>query len=80
MRTTVRLNDALLRSAKEYALQHGKTLTALIEDSLRATLSFQKHPKKQRPIKLPVSGKGGVLPGVDLDNSATLLDIMENSK
>ena len=78
MRTTIRLNDNLLRNAKEYALQHGKTLTALIEDSLRATLAFPKNPGKHRRVKLPTFGRDGLQPGVDLDNTAALLDLMDD--
>ncbi len=36
MRTTVNIDDELLRRAKDEALRSGRTLTALIEDSLRA--------------------------------------------
>ena len=36
-----------------------------------------KEQPERRPVKLPVWGRGGVLPGVDLDDSASLLDLME---
>ncbi len=80
MRTTIRLDDHLLRQAKEYALRRKKTLTALIEDSLRSTLASKVQISKQRWVKLPTSGNGGVLPGVDLDNTVSLLDIMDDRK
>ena len=32
-----------------------------------------------RAIELPVFGEGGMRPGVDLDDSAALLDIMEQN-
>ena len=78
MRTTVRLDEHLLRQAKREAHERGETLTSLIEQGLRQVLAgSQLRPRRQR-VKLPVSREGGgVAPGIDLDNSAALLDIME---
>jgi len=38
----VRLDDALLTEAKKWAADHGRSLTAVIEDALRETLSRKK--------------------------------------
>lgn len=76
MRTTIRLDGELLRQAKRRALETGRTLNAVIEDAVRAALQPQPSPKTPR-IELPVSGAGGTLPGVDLDNSAALYDILD---
>ena len=79
MRTTVRLDDALLHQAKREAARRHETLTSLIEQGLRLILAQSRSPRKKRPhVALPVSGAGGLLPGVDLSNSAALLDLMEN--
>ena len=77
MRTTVRLDDQLLTAAKEHAARTGRTLTALLEDALRTFLALESRPKKRRPLRLPTFGDGGLQPGVDLDNTADLLDLME---
>ncbi len=78
MRTTIRLDDQLLEQAKQYALTHGKTFTAVVEDALREKLMSRPDVKKQSRIKLKtVSGKG-VNAGIDLDDSASLLDVMDN--
>ena len=77
MRTTIRLNDDLLAEAKEAAAKSGRTLTAVVEDALRQSLSRTKTPGKRRPIRLVSSGKGGLRPGVNLDSTAELLDIMD---
>jgi len=67
MRTTVRLPDALMDQAKREAQRRGKTVTALIEQGLRLVLA-QPEPNARKRITLPVStAKGGLLPGVDLD-------------
>ena len=77
MRTTIRLDDQLLRSAKRYAHDTGKSLTAVIEDALRQVLSRRTVKQARKPVKLTtVSGKG-VRSGVDLDDSSALLGLME---
>lgn len=78
MRTTVRLNDHLLRQAKREARKRGRTLTSMIEEGLRLTLARFRSPHRGKRVELPVSSAGGgVAPGVDLDNSADLLDRIE---
>jgi hypothetical protein len=76
-RTTIRLDDQLLRDAKTLAAETGRTLTAVIEDALRAALVRRPTTEPDRHWELPTFGIGGLLPGVDLDNSAALLDLME---
>ncbi|NIM02187.1 MAG: DUF2191 domain-containing protein [Acidobacteria bacterium] len=77
MRTTVRLDDQLFRSAKAHAARTGRTLTALLEDALRALMAVENRGRERRPQPLITYGEGGVQPGVDLDNTADLLDLME---
>jgi hypothetical protein len=77
MRTTVRLDEQLLSAAKEHASKTGRTLTALLEDALRAFLALETRPRSRRRTKLPTFSGGGLQPGVDLDNAADLLDLME---
>jgi hypothetical protein len=78
MRTTIRLDDALLAEAKSHAAKTGRTLTALIEDALRASLAVQaESPGTDGWTRLPTVGGTGLRPGVDLDSTSDLLDIME---
>lgn len=77
-RTTVRLDEQLFQDAKKAAVESGRTLTAIIEDSLREYLARTKSPaSKQKRVRLPSFGSGGLMPGVDLDDSAGLLDLMD---
>jgi hypothetical protein len=78
MRTTINLDDALLRAAKGHAAATGRTLTAVISDALRRELSPRPNGLPERPA-VPVSGLqgSGPQPGVDLDDNAALLDLME---
>ena len=79
MRTTVRLNDGLLERARREAAARGQTLTSLIEQGLHLALAQSPSGTRRRTIVLPVSQKGGgVLPGVDVNNSTTLLELMED--
>lgn len=77
MRTTVQLPDELMKAAKRHAVDTGRTLTAVIEDALRATLALEGSQRSADPVELPTFGAGGVLPGVDLDDAAALLDVMD---
>jgi hypothetical protein len=76
MRTTIRINDDLLKRAKKRAADEGRTLTSLIEDGLVLVLSKAKESRRKR-VELPVSkATGGVLPGVDLNRSSDLEEVM----
>jgi hypothetical protein len=69
-----------MREAKRYAAEHDQTLTRLIEEALREKLLRRKEAAGGEPFTLkPFSRAGqGVQPGVDLDNNAALLDLMED--
>jgi hypothetical protein len=70
----------LLEQAKAAARQRRRTVTSLIEEGLRLVLTNER-PGRRAKIVLPVSREtGGVLPGVDLNNSAGLLDLMEDRR
>ena len=78
MRTTVLLDDALFAQAKKEAARRGLTLTSLIAQGLRHVLARPRTRSERRRISLPVCTQGGgMLPGVDLNDSADLLDRME---
>ncbi|MFC5381353.1 type II toxin-antitoxin system VapB family antitoxin [Aquipuribacter nitratireducens] len=77
MRTTLNLDDDLVGRAKAEALRSGRTLTSVIEDALRESLSRAAAGEGTERFELrPFSGDG-LQPGVDLDDTASLLDLME---
>jgi len=81
MRTTVRLDEGLLERARSEAARRGATLTSLIEEGLQLVLRRPKKPSKRSLVKLPeCRAGGGTLPGVDLDDSAALLDRVEGRR
>jgi len=77
MRTTVRLDERLMKDVKRLAHESGLTLTAVIEESLRETLARRRGPHSTARVRLPVFEGDGLQPGVDLDDSAALLDRMD---
>jgi hypothetical protein len=78
MRTTIRIDDQLLREAKQLAARTGRTLTAVFEDALRETLNRQRRPAA-RTVDFPTFRGNGLQPGVDLDDSAALLELMDQA-
>jgi hypothetical protein len=76
MRTTIRINENLLKRAKKLAADEGRTLTSLVEDGLALILAKPKAKRRER-IELPVSkATGGVIPGIDLNRSSDLEEVM----
>ena len=79
MRTTVRLDATLMAKAKKESVRTGETLTAMIERGLRLVLARPQRTRRRANILVPVSrAQGGVRAGVNLNDSAALLDVMEN--
>lgn len=79
MRTTIRLDDELIAAAKQRAARSNRTPTAVIEDALRQTLAPPKAEQRRQPVELATfhGDPAGLAPGVDLDDSAALLELME---
>jgi len=81
MRTTVRLDEGLLRQAKAAAAREGETVTSLIERGLRLVLAASGRRPQRTRVRLPVSrAKGGTRPGVTLDDSSAVLDILDGRR
>jgi len=74
----VRLDEALLERARLEAAKRKTTLTTLIEQGLELVLRRPMKRLEHSPVALPecLAG-GGTLPGVDLDDTASLLDRMD---
>jgi len=77
MRTTIRIDDNLLNEAKQAALVSNTTLSAVVETALREMLHRRRHTADRKPVELLTFRGRGLMPGVDLDDGAALLDLME---
>ena len=76
MRTTLNLNDDLVKAARQRAAETGRTLTSMLETGLRELLD--RESRTERPYSLRWrTVEGGVQPGVDLSDRDSLLDRME---
>ena len=77
MRTTISIDDHLLRAAKQRALEREMTLGSVIEDALRLVLDPAREGE-QSPAPLPLSKRrGGTRPGVDVADGPRLRDLMD---
>jgi len=76
MRTTVAIDDGLLKTAKLRAEAERVTLGVLMEAALRLYLT-QPDDRPQFGPPLPVfEGGGSLAPGVDLTSNAALYEVM----
>ncbi len=76
----MRLDDDLLRAVKRYAAERQLTLTAVLEQALREMLALRQKLGSRQPVRLPTFKGRGLQPGVDLDDSAALLALMERAE
>ena len=78
MRTTISIQDALLKKAKQASLARNCSLSEVVEDALRHSLVAKtKFKEATNPRPLKTFRGSGLQPGVDLASGAGLLEIME---
>jgi hypothetical protein len=78
MRTTLNIQDDLMRRVKRRASETGVTITEVVEEALRATVAGQApRGDRYRLAWKPVPGR--TLPGVDLADRDALYESMERS-
>jgi hypothetical protein len=77
MKTTIQVDDQLLSEVEKLADQRGQTMTAVIEEALRRMLAEQQQAAAQLPVELITVTGNGLQLGVNLDDSAGLLELME---
>lgn len=76
MKTTLDLDDELLRLAKQSAAAQGIPLRRYVEDSLRARLLPKAGRRENFELRIPiVDGKSP--PAVDIADRDALYDLME---
>jgi len=76
MRTTLNLDDHLMRALRLHAAHTGRTMTEIVELALREQLDRESKPAA--PYRLHwVTVRGAAQPGVDLTDRDALLDRME---
>lgn len=76
MQTPVHTKDHLFLELKKATADTGTTLTATIQDARREPL-HKGHVTDRPKVELPLFRGTGVMPGLDLCDSAALLDLMK---
>ena len=78
MRTTINIEDGLLEVAKRRANRTKNSLSAVLNEALRTgLLRTEESPTAQTQRPLQTFRGDGVRPGVDLNDSRDMLEIME---
>ena len=76
MKTTLNLNDQILRQAKGQAAQDGTTLTKFVEDAVREKLMTEYSARPAFKLRLrTVQGDGP--PNVDIADRDALYDVLD---
>ncbi len=77
MKTTLNLNNHILRRAKSRAARDGITLTRFVEDALRASLT---DPEPGHAFKLELKVvRGHAPPNVDISDRDALYDVLDRA-
>lgn len=74
---TLSLDEDLLREARAVAGRRGITLTCLVEQSLPDGFDNEDRRRPRRRVELPTFGHGGTRPGVDISDSKSLWDLLD---
>jgi Bacterial antitoxin of type II TA system, VapB len=77
MRTTITIDDHLLDEVRRRATERRQTVSQVIEDSIRESL-LRHHGEPAPPFTVRPVHAGGTQRGVDLDDNAALLALMND--
>lgn len=78
MKTTLNLDERLMRDAKRLAAERGVTLTSLIEEALRQAVE-EPMVRSRSPLRIPTVA-GTAEPDVDIADRDALYERMENRR
>jgi len=76
MKTTLNLDDNLMRETKHRALETGRTMTGMIEMALREFLRREREGAGSFVLEWPTH-RGGIREGVDLADRDALYERMD---
>ena len=74
MKTTLEIDEGVMRQLKQRAARDGRTMSELVETALRALLVKDEQKPKELP-PLPVWDGGGML--VDLDSREAMYELFD---
>ena len=79
MRTTLNINDTLLKEAKKCSIERNCSLGEIVDEALRLSLMTQSKSGSTaivRPLK--TFAGSGIQPGVDLSSNGSILETMDS--
>ena len=79
MRTTLDIEDGLLRLARRKAAEEGRTLTAVIEEALRGLLRRPARPSRRFRLRW-VTRRGVAPPAVDVADREALYERLDGRR
>ncbi len=78
MRTTVSIDDDLLRQAKRAAIDSDRSLSEVVSEALREMLLRRKHKPNER-IQITTAGHNSrVVPGLDFSDNTSVRAAMDD--
>ena len=78
MKTTLNLDDDLMRALKQRAAETGRTMTSLVEEAIREILAGHSAPRTEEFRWVTVRGR--IQPGIDVADRDSLIDAMEDRR
>jgi len=76
-RTTISIDEGLLKTAKNTARRNNQTLGQLIAEAVQRHIVDSVDPQGIRKIVLSTAGHGGVRPGVNISSNAELSELLD---
>lgn len=76
MRTTISIDDELLRQLKVLAARANQSLSKFVENALREVLERRERSRDREPPRLPTV-RGELRPGIDYHRFAELSELSE---
>lgn len=81
MKTTIDLPDDLLIEVKKHAAERRTTIRSLVERGLRRELDESgKRAATRRPAIRWITVKGGLAPGLDVADRASMMDRLHHDR
>lgn len=71
------MDDALYREVKQRAARSGRTAAAVLEDAVRVGLRAPAAMERS-PYRVEVDGAGGLRPGIDLADGASVREALDD--
>lgn len=79
MRTTLNIDDGVMRDLKRRAAETGRSLTSLVEEAIRSLLDRQTQPEPDYRLRWMIV-EGGARPGINLSDRDALIDLMDGRR